>query len=78
VRAPMLAIYSWDDHMITPDAMSEFAKMVHADTLSIANKCGHITIFCEQKRVAAATRAFIGSYTRARDVVEPTGRIPPP
>lgn len=59
VRTPMLAIYSWDDHMITPDGMAEFAKMVQADTLSIPNKCGHITIFCEQKRIASATRAFI-------------------
>jgi homoserine O-acetyltransferase len=59
VRAPMLAVYSWDDHMVPPDAMAEFAKMVHADTLSIHNKCGHITIFCAQKRIASATRAFI-------------------
>jgi homoserine O-acetyltransferase len=59
VKVPMLAVYSWDDHMITPDSMSEFAKMVGADTLSIASTCGHIMIFCEQKRVGAATRAFI-------------------
>jgi homoserine O-acetyltransferase len=66
VRTPMLAVYSWDDHMVTPDAMSEFAKMVGADTLSIASTCGHIMIFCEQKRVGAATRAFI-----AREPVKP-------
>ncbi|MFL5481919.1 MAG: alpha/beta fold hydrolase [Gemmatimonadaceae bacterium] len=59
VRAPMLAVYSWDDHMVTPDAMAEFAKLVRADTLSIASRCGHIMIFCEQRRVAVATRAFI-------------------
>lgn len=59
VRTPMLAVYSWDDHMVTPDAMAEFAKLVRADTLSIASTCGHIMIFCEQKRVGAATRAFI-------------------
>lgn len=59
VRTPMLAVYSWDDHMVTPDSMSEFAKMVGADTLSIGSKCGHIMIFCEQERVGTATRAFI-------------------
>ena len=59
VKAPMLAVYSWDDHMVTPTSMAEFAKMVGADTLSIASSCGHIMIFCEQKRVSAATRAFI-------------------
>ncbi|HEX9129954.1 MAG TPA: alpha/beta fold hydrolase [Gemmatimonadaceae bacterium] len=60
VQRPMLAVYSWDDHMVTPDAMAEFAKLVGADTLSIGSTCGHIMIFCEQKRVAVATRAFIG------------------
>lgn len=55
----MLAVYSWDDHMVTPDGMAEFARLAGADTLSIASPCGHIMIFCEQKRVGAATRAFI-------------------
>jgi homoserine O-acetyltransferase len=59
VKAAMLAVYSWDDHMVTPDSMSEFARMVGADTISIASKCGHIMVFCEQKRVGAVTRAFI-------------------
>jgi homoserine O-acetyltransferase/O-succinyltransferase len=59
VKAAMLAVYSWNDHMITPDSMAEFARMVGADTLSIASRCGHIMVFCDQKRVAAATRAFI-------------------
>jgi pimeloyl-ACP methyl ester carboxylesterase len=59
VRTPMLAVYSWDDHMISPDTMAEFARIAGADTLSIASNCGHVMIFCEQKRVGAATRAFI-------------------
>ena len=59
VKAPMLAVYSWDDHMVTSDSMSEFARMVGADTLSITSTCGHIMVFCEQKRVGTATRAFI-------------------
>ncbi len=58
-KLPMLAVYSWDDHMVTPDGMAEFARLAGADTLSIASPCGHIMIFCEQKRVGAATRAFI-------------------
>ncbi|MEA2765119.1 MAG: hypothetical protein QOK07_1523 [Gemmatimonadaceae bacterium] len=59
VKAAMLVVYSWDDHMVTPNSMAEFARMVGADTLSIASACGHIMIFCEQKRVSAATRSFI-------------------
>jgi hypothetical protein len=39
--------------------MGEFARMVGADTLSIASTCGHVMVFCEQKRVGAATRSFI-------------------
>ncbi|MEP6549900.1 MAG: alpha/beta fold hydrolase [Gemmatimonadales bacterium] len=60
VRARVLAVYSWDDHMVTPDSMAEFARMISADTLSVASVCGHVMVFCEQKRVGAATRAFIG------------------
>ena len=60
VRARVLAVYSWDDHMVTPDSMAEFARMISADTLSVASSCGHVMVFCEQKRVGAATRAFIG------------------
>jgi len=59
IKTPMLAVYSWDDHMITPTSMAEFARIVGADTLSVASTCGHIMIFCEQKRVSAETRAFI-------------------
>ena len=59
IKAAMLAVYSWDDHMVTPTSMAEFARMAGADTLSIASTCGHIMIFCEQKRVGEATRAFI-------------------
>ena len=59
VRAPMLAIYSWDDHMVSPDTMAELARLVGADTLSIASPCGHVMVFCEQRRVGTATRAFI-------------------
>ena len=59
VRSRVLAIYSWDDHMVTAGSMADFARMVHADTLSIHSTCGHVTLFCEQARVAPAIRAFI-------------------
>jgi homoserine O-acetyltransferase len=59
VTAPMLAVYSWDDHMVTAGPVAEFARLVRADTLSVASPCGHVMMFCEQARVAAAVRAFI-------------------
>jgi homoserine O-acetyltransferase len=55
----MLAVYSWDDHMVTAGSIAEFARMAHADTLSIRSTCGHVMTFCERARVGAAIRAFI-------------------
>lgn len=59
IRGRMLAVYSWDDHMVTAGPMAEFARMVRADTLSVRSPCGHVMPFCERARVAAAVRAFI-------------------
>ena len=60
VRARMLAVYSWDDHMVTAGPVAAFARMVpRADTLSVRSTCGHIMLFCEQRRLGAAVRAFI-------------------
>jgi homoserine O-acetyltransferase len=60
VRARVLAVYSWDDHMVTAGAIAEFARMVRADTLSVSSTCGHVMLFCERPRVAAAIGAFLG------------------
>jgi len=59
VRARVLAVYSWDDHMVTAGSVAAFARAVHADTLSVPSTCGHVMLFCEQARVAPAIRAFI-------------------
>ena len=59
VRARMLAVYSWDDHMVTAGPVADFAHLVQADTLSIRSTCGHVMLFCEQERVGAIIRAFI-------------------
>lgn len=59
VRARMLIVYSWGDHMVTPGLTVEFAKLVKADTLSLATTCGHIASACEEARVGTAVRAFL-------------------
>jgi homoserine O-acetyltransferase len=59
VRARVLAIYSWDDHLVTAGPMAAFATWVRADTLSIPSACGHAMVFCEQARIAATVRAFL-------------------
>ena len=59
VRARMLIVYSWGDHMVTPGVTVEFAKLVNADTLSLALPCGHVAPGCEDARVGAAVREFL-------------------
>ena len=59
IRARMLAVYSWDDHMVVAGPIPELARLTHADTLSIASGCGHVVTFCERARIAPVVRAFI-------------------
>ena len=59
VRAPMLIVFSWDDHMVTAGPAAAFARLVHADTLSLASACGHAAVGCESARAGAAVRAFL-------------------
>lgn len=59
IRARMLAVYSWDDHMVAAGPLPELARLTHADTLSIASPCGHVMMFCQQDRVAPVVRAFL-------------------
>jgi homoserine O-acetyltransferase/O-succinyltransferase len=59
VRARMLVVYSWDDHVVTADPAAAFARLARADTLSVPSPCGHVFIFCEKPRVSAAVRDFL-------------------
>ena len=65
VRAPVLAIYSWDDHMVTAGPVAAFATSIRADTLSIPSPCGHAMFFCEKARIGAAVREFLASPAAA-------------
>ena len=59
VRAPMLIVYSWDDHLVTAESGVEFAKYVKADTLSVPTKCGHGLPGCEAKTTFPVVRRFL-------------------
>jgi homoserine O-acetyltransferase len=59
VRARLLVVYSWDDHLVTAGPAAEFASLAKADTLSIRSPCGHVALFCEKARIGAAVRAFL-------------------
>jgi homoserine O-acetyltransferase/O-succinyltransferase len=59
VRAKVLLVYSWDDHVVTADEGALFASSVRADTAAIASTCGHMMFLCEAPRVASTVRAFL-------------------
>jgi homoserine O-acetyltransferase len=59
VRAPMLIVFSWDDHMVTADAAVAFANYVRADTLSLHSACGHLAPACDEARASAVVRQFL-------------------
>ena len=59
VRAPMLIVFSWDDHMVPAEQAAAFAKLVKADTVSIHSKCGHIASGCEANTVNPVIRRFL-------------------
>ncbi len=59
VRARMLVIFSWDDHMLTAGSGVAFANYARADTLSISSPCGHTASACEQARIGVAVREFL-------------------
>ena len=59
VRARTLAVYSWDDHMVTAGPMAEFARRIRADTLVLQSPCGHVTFFCDKTRIGTTVRAFL-------------------
>ena len=59
VRARVLAIYSWDDHMVTAGPVAAFTTSIRGDTLSNPSPCGHAMVACENTRIGAAVRAFL-------------------
>jgi homoserine O-acetyltransferase len=59
VRARVLVVYSWDDHVVSAQPAVAFASLVGADTLSIPSECGHQVFTCEAERIGAAIATFL-------------------
>jgi homoserine O-acetyltransferase/O-succinyltransferase len=59
VRSRMLIIYSWDDHSVSAESAAAFARYVHADTISVASPCGHLSTGCEGARITPVVRRFL-------------------
>jgi homoserine acetyltransferase len=59
VRARMLVVYSWDDHLVSAGPAAEFARLLGADSLAIPSSCGHGVIGCAQERIGATVGPFL-------------------
>jgi homoserine O-acetyltransferase len=59
VRSRMLVIYSWDDHSVSAESAAAFARLVRADTMSVASPCGHLATACEGARITPVVREFL-------------------
>jgi homoserine O-acetyltransferase len=59
IRAKMMLIYSWDDHMVTAENVGAFGRLAGAEILEVATPCGHLMGLCEGARISSAVRAFL-------------------
>jgi homoserine O-acetyltransferase len=58
-RAKVLIISSATDHTVTPGPALDFAKLIHAQVLELANNCGHHAAECDGAKVNATVAAFL-------------------
>jgi homoserine O-acetyltransferase len=60
-RARTLVVYSPDDHLVTPQAGAEYARLLGAEVVTVPSRCGHFFMLsaCERPQVAAAVRRFL-------------------
>ncbi|HXW90853.1 MAG TPA: alpha/beta fold hydrolase [Terriglobales bacterium] len=59
VRAKVLVIIDVHDHMVTPQAAVDFARLLHARVISLESDCGHTGPECDMKDVAPQVAAFL-------------------
>jgi homoserine O-acetyltransferase/O-succinyltransferase len=59
VRARTLVVVGTQDHMVNPHPALEFAKLIKARTLELADDCGHTSPNCDMAKVAAEIAALL-------------------
>jgi homoserine O-acetyltransferase len=59
VEAEAFVVVGLTDHVVTPGPALEFAALMGARTLQLANDCGHQAPWCESERFNSAVRAFL-------------------
>jgi homoserine O-acetyltransferase len=60
VRARVMVVSAAQDHMVTPGPSFDFAKRIGAEVVLLESPCGHRAPGCEQEKVVAAVRRFLG------------------
>jgi len=59
VRAKVLVIVDMHDHYVAPGAAVDFARLLHAQVLTLDNDCGHNGPECDMRNVAPKVAAFL-------------------
>ena len=59
VKAQVLVIQVLTDHMVNPLNALEFAKDIHAQTMTLNSPCGHLGIGCNLQKVSRAIARFL-------------------
>jgi len=59
VRAKVLVVADLRDLTITPESALDFARLLHAQVLTLDNDCGHNGPECDMKNVAARVAVFL-------------------
>jgi homoserine O-acetyltransferase/O-succinyltransferase len=59
VKATVLVVVSMEDHTVTPEPALEFAKQIHASTITLNSDCGHQFASCDSDQVVRAVTAFL-------------------
>ena len=59
VKASVLVIAAKQDHVVTPGPALDFARLLHAKSLTLESDCGHGASWCEGQAVSAAVAAFL-------------------
>lgn len=60
VRARVMVISAAQDHMVTSGPSLDFARQIGAEVVLLESPCGHLAPGCEQAKVVAAVRRFLG------------------
>jgi len=59
VKANTLIVVATQDHTVTPQPAIDFARMLHAEVVTLEGACGHLSPGCEGAKVEQAVHKFL-------------------